>query len=417
VDYRWKLVAFLFCCGALNYADRATTSTVLPLLRDDLGLSSAGMGAVGSMFLWSYALGSPVAGMLADRFSRRWIIAGSLAAWSFVTLVTGFVTSVNELLAARFFLGISECCYLPASLALIADYHEGETRARSINFHTAGLSVGVVAGGYISGYLGERYGWRVPFWVLGGLGLILAAVAAGFLRDVPRDRLHPSSSAAVPVLAEVANLARVPTYLLVVGSEVVVSVGTWIFINWLPLYFNETHSQNLAAAGFWGTFLLQFPAVLGTALGGVISDRAAQVHKRRRMLVETVCYVAAAPLLWCFVTRLPVSTIAVLIFLFGLLSAIGAANDVPMICDLLLPHQRSTALGFMNAMNCTAAGLGVFLTGLLKDRYGLSTIFASCAWLTFLAAGLVFVSYRFFAARDLARREQQAVAAEFQTSA
>src|SRR5215510_2556674 len=96
--YKWKMVALLFCCGALNYGDRAATTTVFPLLQSDLGMTNLGMAAAGSFFLWTYALGSPIAGMLADRMSRRVLIAASLAAWSLITLATGFATSVTQLL-------------------------------------------------------------------------------------------------------------------------------------------------------------------------------------------------------------------------------------------------------------------------------------------------------------------------------
>src|SRR5262249_38207455 len=87
---KWQVLVFLFCAGGLNYADRTAISSLFPLLRADLALTDVGMAAVGSLFLWSYAATSPIAGMVADRISRSHLIAFSLAAWSIVTALPGF---------------------------------------------------------------------------------------------------------------------------------------------------------------------------------------------------------------------------------------------------------------------------------------------------------------------------------------
>jgi predicted MFS family arabinose efflux permease len=171
--YKWYLVAFLFCTAALNYADRTAINAVFPLLKKDLGMSDVALGAIGSFFLWSYALLSPFAGYVGDRVSRRSLIFGSLVAWSVVTLVTGLASTSHQLLAMRVLLGIAECVYLPAAIALIADYHSAQTKATAMAIHVSGLYVGMIAGGALAGYLGDLHGWRSPFFILGGVGLAL----------------------------------------------------------------------------------------------------------------------------------------------------------------------------------------------------------------------------------------------------
>mgnify|MGYP000950074262 CR=1 FL=1 len=142
--YKWRLVALLFCVAALNYADRTAITTVFPLLRSDLGMSDVELGAVGSFFLWAYALASPLAGSLADRTSRSRLIVCSLAAWSLITLASGLVASTWQLLALRSLLGFAEALYLPAAIALIADYHVGPTRSRAIGLHQMAIVVSTV---------------------------------------------------------------------------------------------------------------------------------------------------------------------------------------------------------------------------------------------------------------------------------
>ena len=119
----------MFFIACLNYADRTAISAVFPLLRSELGISDVGLGAIGSFFLWSYAIGSPFAGWLADRVSRSRMVVYSLTAWSLITIATGMVTDSNQLLFTRILLGLAECGYLPAAIALIADHHSPETRA------------------------------------------------------------------------------------------------------------------------------------------------------------------------------------------------------------------------------------------------------------------------------------------------
>src|SRR5262249_43568406 len=169
-----------------------------------------GMAAVGSLFLWSYAATSPIAGMVADRISRSRLIALSLALWSIVTALTGLVTGTTQLYVLRVFLGIAECLYLPAAMGLLADYHRSDTRATALGIHTAGLSFGMIAGGTASGYLGEHFGWRPAFFMLGAIGLVLSGIAAVWLRDAAGGSTEHEMKE--PLFAAVRSLAKIPSY-------------------------------------------------------------------------------------------------------------------------------------------------------------------------------------------------------------
>ena len=266
-SFKWQLAALLFTAGAINYADRTAISSVLPLLKSDLGMSDTALGALGSVFLWAYAAGSPVAGFLADRFLRWKLVLLSLAGWSLVTLLTGLVQTTGQLLVMRMLLGVSECIYLPAAIAMLADYHPSESRGIANGIHTAGLNIGIICGGVLAGYLGERYGWRASFVVLGVVGLVLTAGSYFFLRDSPEPEI-----ARVPRqrksggLREAMALLRIPSYLILLVNAMLVSIGTWIFFNWLPLFYRESFHLTLAQAGFSGTFMLQSAVTAGVHL-------------------------------------------------------------------------------------------------------------------------------------------------------
>ncbi|HWC00254.1 MAG TPA: MFS transporter [Bryobacteraceae bacterium] len=398
--YKWWLVALLFLIGALNYADRTAIAAVFPLLRQDLGTSDMALAAIGSLFLWSYALGSPLCGVLADRVSRSRLVVWSLTGWSLATILSGLVTATWQLLTARVLLGLSECAYLPAALALLADHHKAETRATAMGLHNAGLSFGLVAGGLAAGYIGEHFGWRPGFLALGTAGLLLAALARWFLRDVPRSAVE----ARVSIGQSLAALVRIPTYLIVLGEAALIAVGTWMFLNWLPLYFNEVHHLSLAGAGFSGTFLLQAPSVAGVALGGYLSDRIAGKHRHRRMLIQCFTYCCAAPCLLAFLGKPALLVVGMCLFGYGLFRSLGSCNETPILCDLLHPHLRSTAIGLMTTTNTLAGGAGIFLAAVLKRDFGLSGVFGGMSALTLVSAVLVMAGYRFFIRKDLARR-------------
>ncbi len=406
-EHRWRLVLAAFFVAALNYADRTSISAVFPLLRQQFNLTDLQLGGLGTAFLWTYALGSPFAGMAADRFPRGRVLLLSLAGWSLVTLLTGFANHYWQLIATRVLLGATECLYLPAATALLAEHHGTATRATAMGIHAAGLSFGLIGGGVAAGYLGDHFGWRPGFLLLGLAGLALAAVTTRlFLR--PASTAAAVATAAAPPLSAIPHdlrlLAGIPSFWIVAAKAMLSAVGIWIFLNWLPLYFRETFQMSLAGAGLSGTFTLQTAAIAGILLGGFSSDRLATRNPRYRMLFQSLCDLAAAPCVLLFLAVPSLPLVSAAIFLFSLFRSLSQSNENPIICDVVPAPLRSTAIGVTNLFNALAGGLGVLLTGLLKQQLSLAAIFASCGLFMLLAGLLSLIGYHRFLARDLARQ-------------
>src|SRR5256886_11244120 len=198
----WLLVAFLWPVALLNYPDRQMLAAMKFSVMADIPSigSEANWGRMLGQFKWVYAFLSPVGGYIADRFSRRYTICGSLFVWSAVTWTTGHVTNYDGLLLTRSLMGISEAFYIPAALALIAEYHTGHTRSRAVGLHQMAIYVGVIVGGF-SGYLADAptAGWGPAFscWRAPGgpfsasLPLVLRAVPHPRCRSPERDHPHP----------------------------------------------------------------------------------------------------------------------------------------------------------------------------------------------------------------------------------
>jgi predicted MFS family arabinose efflux permease len=401
--YSWYVATLLTAIAAINYADRSAISSVLPLIRSELGMSDVMIGALGSAFLWTYALCSPVSGYLADRLPRGRVIVWTLVAWSLVTLGTAWVRTPEEMILSRVLLGISECAFVPAAIALAAEYHPGKTRARAIGLQLAGYNLGVVLGGVFSGYAGDHWGWRPAFLVLGGVGLLLAGVAR---LTLPQDRAAtPAASHAHPPvrpLDAARGLFRVPSYRIVLAESTCIAAGVWMFLAWLPLYFRESFNLSLTAAGFAGTFGLQAAATAASLLAGWASDRFAGRKRERRMLFQFFCFLTAIPFLAVFAGKPGLDTVSVAILLFAFFRSLGSANDTVIVCDVLPARYWSTGVGVTNASNCVAGGIGILLAGYLKADFGLGAVFGGQAFTVTAAALLVFWGYRRFLRNDLA---------------
>ncbi len=396
-------MAFLFAAAALNYADRTALSSVIPPLRAELGVTDAQIGLIGMLFLWSYALASPFAGVVADRFSRSRIIIWSLVTWSLITLLTGFATSLMWLLVLRVALGLAESLYLPAAGALIAEHHEAATRGRAMGYHMLGLNVGLVVGGTSAGLLAEHFGWRWGFWILGSLGLLLALGARHYLQDGP---VKPSVNLPkASFKAAVTYLIRVPSFHCLLLSGMVAGVASWIFLTWLPLFFTENYGMKLGAAGLAGVALYKGPVFVGIAIGGWLSDRAIRRDVRSRAMIKGLSFLASAPFLFFFIGAPSFAVIAIVMVLSSMIRAIGLPSEHAILCEVVPPVYRSTAIGILNTCWTAAGGIGVLLAGLFKKDLGLELIFGSSSFLYILAGLLMMLAYWFTIAKDMARAE------------
>jgi len=406
VSAPWRVALFLSVAAGLNYADRTALSSVIPPLREDLGATDAQIGWAGLLFLWSYALFSPFAGNLADKISRGRIIVWSIVAWSLITLGTGLVPGVTALLVMRAALGVAESFYLPAAAALLGDHHGPTTRGKAMGLHMLGLNLGVLLGGTFAGLLAEHFGWRLGFWVLGGAGLGLACLARFFLEEGPVS----VRTEAAPVKPRPAQawryLLRTPSFHGMLLSAMVAGVASWTFLSWLPLFFAENYGLKLGAAGLAGVALYKVPGLIGTALGGWISDHAVRRDPRGRVMVKALSFLVSCPFLFCFIGAPNFALVASMLVFTSLIRALGLPSEHAILCEVVPTPFRSTAVGIYNTCGSAAGGIGVLLAGLFKQDLGLNVIFGAASGL-YLLAGLVLIAvYRYWLNPDMARAQR-----------
>ncbi len=197
----WGIVALLWFAYFTNYMDRQVAFSIFPVLQKELHFSDTQLGLVGSLFIWVYSLAMPFTGRIADVCRRDRAVVGSIALWSVATLGTGLSASPGGFLAWRTAMGLTEALYIPAALALIADFHPGATRAKALAIHGTAQFAGIVAGGWFGGWMVSSVGWRYGFILLAGVGLTYTIVLAGvfprFARRVSERESGRSTPSAV----------------------------------------------------------------------------------------------------------------------------------------------------------------------------------------------------------------------------
>lgn len=388
----WLMVALLLPVALLNYLDRQLVATMQKSIMgsvDDLK-TQAQWGHLLAWFKWTYALASPFAGYVADRFGRRHVIALSLFVWSADTWATAHATSYDQLLATRAIMGLSEAFYIPAALALITDHHGTATRSRAVGLHQIGIYLGVMLGS-LGGYVADdpALGWRWAFTGLGLLGVVYAFPLWWYLRDTPRAQPAEAPRA----FAAVGDLLGNRDFRLLLLYFTLPALAGWVVRDWMPSVLQKDLGLTQGMAGVSAVVWWQGAAIISALGGGWLADRWMRRSPRGRQQVSALGMSLIVPaLLGVGIVigqgSLPLA-IAFLV-LFGLGWGLFDSNNMPILAQLARPDQRATGYGLMNLASISCGGLADVGFGWLRDhQVPLNLIFGGFAAVACLSAWLV----------------------------
>ena len=377
--------------AALNYLDRQMLASMKASVMADVPdvRTDANWGVMLGQFKWVYAALSPIGGYIADRFSRRLTICGSLFVWSAVTWWTGRCSTFSELLWARSLMGISEAFYIPAALALIADLHTGRTRSRAVGLHQTAIYLGVILGGF-AGYIADSptLGWRFAFTACGVAGMAYAFPLVLLLRDPPRqkgigtEKDSPSRAA--------WELASNASFLLMVLYFTLPALAAWIVRDWMPAILKEQFNIGQGKAGVSATLYWTVAAIAGAALGGWWADRWFARTVRGRIYVSAIGMLMIAPAIFGVGLAGSLTAAVAFLTLFGVGWGFFDGNTMPILAQIVRPRLRATAYGVMNFVSISCGGLADYAFGAMRDRQvPLDIIFGSFALAALLSTVLV----------------------------
>jgi MFS family permease len=393
------VVALLWPVALLNYLDRQMLAAMkFSVMGDipDIALE-ANWGYMLAQFKWVYAFLSPVGGYLADRFSRRLTICGSLFVWSVVTWATGHVTTYDGLLWTRTLMGISEAFYIPAALALIADHHTGGTRSRAVGIHQTAIYCGIIVGGF-SGYVADdpQLGWRAAFDVTGLAGVLYALPLLWLLPGAPRaihgastttttggtSRLSPSAAA--------KELLTNGSFVLLVLYFTLPALAGWVVKDWMPAILKEMFGIGQGKAGVSATLYVNLASLVGAFVGGWAADRLMRRTVRGRIFVSALGMSLLIPALFGVGNSATLTGAIVFLIVFGLGWGFFDCNNMPILSQIVRPELRATGYGVMNLVSISCGGLADWGFGILRDRHvPLNVIFGVFAATALLSAVLV----------------------------
>ena len=370
--YAWLVVGLLWVVALLNYMDRQMLSTMKSsMMVDILELEKAeNFGKLMAVFLWIYGFMSPVAGLIADRINRKWLIVASLFVWSGVTFSMGYTSNFNVLYGLRAIMGISEALYIPAGLSLIADYHRGSTRSLAIGIHMTGLYVGQAMGGF-GATVADAWSWQSAFHLFGIVGLVYSAILVIALREHP-ERKRVSASAVTakpqkpPVLSSLTLLLGMTSFWMILFYFAVPSFPGWAVKNWMPTLFSDSLGIEMATAGPIATITIAASSFLGVIAGGILSDRWVAVNLRGRIFTSAIGLALTIPSLLFFGLGRDIFWIIGGAVLFGIGYGMFDANNMPILCQFISPRHRAAGYGLMNMT-------GVFAGALITSLLGKST--------------------------------------------
>lgn len=389
--YAWVVVALLWPVVLLNYLDRQMISTVRASIRADIPTiaNDQDFGTLMAVFMWIYALCSPLGGFIADKFNRRWTVIGSLFVWSAVTWATGHAQTYSQMLCFRALMGISEAFYIPAALALIADFHTGTTRAKAIGIHQTGLYAGLALGG-IGGYIADTSSWRNCFTWFGAAGVIYALVLIFSLRDAEKSASEIADKKSISIGQTVRALWSQPAFWILVIYFTLPAIAGWVTKNWLPTYLADTFKLKQGPAGLSATGYIMLASLGGVFLGGVIADWWMRRTDRGRIYTSALGVLLLVPalLMLGYAQVLPVAIVAMV--LFGIGWGFFDCNNMPILCQIARPEYRATGYGFMNLVSISVGAGATVALGWMRDHgIKFSIAFAISAAVALLSAALI----------------------------
>jgi predicted MFS family arabinose efflux permease len=369
----WYALGILFLVFFCNYVDRSVLSILQVPIKKALGLSDSQLGLLaGLAFTLFYATAALPIARLSDRFPRTWVLAGSLALWSVMTVCCGFATSFASLLAYRVGVAAGEGGGAPPSVSLITDYFSPEKRGTALGFYLASAPVGGMVGFAAGGWLNSALGWREAFFWVGGLGMLLLPLLLFTLREPVRGRDRYAIDDAQPPAfwRSVRILWEIKTFRYAAFGSAAALFLQFAFTAWSASFYTRAFHMPLSRVAGPLALVIGVGGVTGALGGGFLSDRLGRKWVQAYMLVPAAAMVLVIPfgLAQLLVPKFAVS-VALEVFTV-MMMYVYVAPHVAMSQRIVPPVMRAFAQACQTLVVVVlGGGLGPMVVGMASDRF------------------------------------------------
>lgn len=404
-SYKWYLLGLLVLIQSFSAVDRLALQLLGQDIKLDLSLTDTEIGALdGIAFALFYAtVGIPIA-RWADRGHRGRILAITTALWSIAVPLCGAARNFVQLVLARIVAGVGEAGCDPTVNSLLPDYFDRTERARAMTISGFYAPLGTLIGYGVAGWIGQHWGWRMTFVVLGVPGLAFALVAALTVRE-PRESLAPpAGSTAKGQLVQPVSLWQTSVALWknvsfwhLAMSGLVSAFFSYGIYTWLPAFFVRSYGMKDAELGVWFAATNGVGGLVATYAGGELAHRFARNNEPLQLKVSAVLMVLSTIALGAvFLTSNRYLALGLMLaFIVLQMPSQGPMSAIQL--TIVPVTMRATSVSLVNMLASLAGmGIGPLAGGALSDflhplfgeeslRYALLILtpgYLWCAWHT-----------------------------------
>lgn len=406
--YEWFLLLFLWVAFFLHQGTRQIYNAILPQIQDAFGVDSTKMGIVATIFTLTYGICAPLSGFASDFLKRKYMVIVGLGVFCSGIFISGWVSSIGLMIVFYGLLnGAGQAFYYPAACSLLGQLHE-KTRATALAIHQTALYAGIVICSCVSGMfadipsVGSLDGWRIPFILFGGIGIVWAVMLVFLMRDT--KPIHHAEGAATAEKASFKDaflvMFRKPAAIsLALGFGMMIYVDCG-FKTWMPTFLQEHFKMDAAVAATNAVIWHYAGAFVGVMLGGRITDKLAKTRKTIRFEANIIGLLCGAPFIYLMANTPSQTLCCIAMAAFGLCRGVYDSNLFASLFDVVAPRYRASASGLMLCFAFIIGSSAPAVLGWIRDEFGMNYGIASLSGF-YLAGGLIIlVGRNLFFKRD-----------------
>ncbi|MBM7424145.1 spinster family MFS transporter [Spongiibacter marinus] len=356
---------------SFNFIDRQLLAILQESIKAELLLSDTQLGLLtGFAFALFYVTaGIPIA-RWADAGNRRNIVALAVFIWSFMTAISGLVQNYLQLLMARIGVGVGEAGGSPPSHSMISDMFPAERRASALGFYSTGVSIGILFGFLMGGWLNEFFGWRVAFFVVGVPGVLLAVVVRYTLREPRRGLSENRDDNPEPVAVKevVALLWSRRSFRHMAWAGALSAFAGYSVANWSASFIIRSYGMSTGELGTWLALIIGIGGAVGVFGGGLLADKLASKDTRWYVLLPALAGVISLPFAAGVYLVDNVYASLLLMIIPAIQSNVFLGNTLAVSHSLVGLRMRAMASAILFFIfNLVGLGAGPWSVGLLSD--------------------------------------------------